>query len=59
MPHLIPSSKLTLPYPLYACDFDPLDSARLLVGGGGGSSKTGVANKIVGTNALMVCKSYR
>lgn len=41
-----PESKITLDYPLYACDFDPQDSNRLFVGGGGGSSRTGVGNKI-------------
>lgn len=46
MAPLIPSAKITLSYPLYACDFDPLDSSRLLVAGGGGASKTGVGNKI-------------
>ncbi|KAL2068379.1 hypothetical protein VTL71DRAFT_16477 [Oculimacula yallundae] len=46
MAPLIPSAKATLSYPLYAVDFDPLDSTRLLVGGGGGASRTGVGNKI-------------
>ncbi|CZR59075.1 uncharacterized protein PAC_08967 [Phialocephala subalpina] len=46
MAPLIPSAKLTLSYPLYACDFDPLDSSRLVVGGGGGAGRTGVGNKI-------------
>lgn len=41
-----PESKIKLDYPLYGCDFDPLDSTRLFVGGGGGASKTGVGNKI-------------
>lgn len=41
-----PESKITLDYPLYACDFDPQDPNRLFVGGGGGSSRTGVGNKI-------------
>ena len=46
----IPEAMLTLNYPLYACDFDPSGSngeARLVVGGGGGSGKNGVGNKIV------------
>lgn len=47
MAPLIPSAKSTLPYPLYACDFDPLDSLRLVVGGGGGAGRSGVGNKIV------------
>ncbi|KAK6607290.1 hypothetical protein H4I95_04939 [Botrytis cinerea] len=46
MAPLIPSAKLTLPYPLYACDFDPVDSTRLVVGGGGGAGRSGVENKI-------------
>ncbi|TVY42960.1 hypothetical protein LSUB1_G001275 [Lachnellula subtilissima] len=46
MAPLIPSAKATLSYPLYACDFDPLDSTRLLVGGGGGAGRSGVGNKI-------------
>ncbi|KAF7904524.1 hypothetical protein EAF00_001858 [Botryotinia globosa] len=46
MAPLIPSAKLTLPYPLYACDFDPIDSSRLVVGGGGGAGRSGVENKI-------------
>lgn len=41
-----PESKIKLDYPLYGCDFDPQDSNRLFVGGGGGASKTGVGNKI-------------
>lgn len=44
-PHF-PESKITLDYPLYGCDFDPQDSNRLFVGGGGGASRTGVGNKI-------------
>lgn len=35
------------PYPLYAADFDPWTNGLLLVGGGGGESKSGVGNKIV------------
>ncbi|TVY84178.1 hypothetical protein LSUE1_G000948 [Lachnellula suecica] len=46
MPSLIPSAKATLSYPLYDCDFDPLDSSRLVVGGGGGAGRSGVGNKI-------------
>ncbi|KAI4131992.1 MAG: hypothetical protein LQ338_000976 [Usnochroma carphineum] len=40
------SAKLTLSYPLYASDFDPQNSNFLLVGGGGGESRTGLGNKI-------------
>ncbi|ESZ93035.1 hypothetical protein SBOR_6556 [Sclerotinia borealis F-4128] len=46
MAPLISSAKSTLSYPLYACDFDPVDSSRLVVGGGGGAGRTGVGNKI-------------
>lgn len=48
MAPLISAAKSTLPYPLYTCDFDPLDSSRLVVGGGGGAGSNGVGNKIVG-----------
>lgn len=47
MAPVIPSAKLTLKYGLYACDFDPLDADRLICGGGGGASRTGVGNAIV------------
>jgi len=46
MPAFIPSAKATLSYPLYACDFDPSDATRLVVGGGGGAGRSGVGNKI-------------
>lgn len=38
--------KTSLPCPLYAADFDPYNRGYLIVGGGGGESKTGVANQI-------------
>lgn len=41
------TAKITLTYPLYAADFDPHNSSYLLVGGGGGESRSGVGNKIV------------
>lgn len=47
MAPLILSAKVTLSYPLCACDFDPVDSTRLVVGGGGGAGRSGVGNKIV------------
>ena len=47
MASTIPSAKLTLSYPLYACDFDPTDSSKLVVGGGGGAGRSGVENRIV------------
>ncbi|KAK5109486.1 hypothetical protein LTR62_006938 [Meristemomyces frigidus] len=39
-------AKATLPYPLFAADFDPYNRGYLVVGGGGGESKTGVPNKL-------------
>lgn len=44
---VLPGAKITLSYPLYACDFDPQDANRLVVGGGGGPGRSGVGNKIV------------
>ncbi|CAM1505251.1 Fc.00g108880.m01.CDS01 [Cosmosporella sp. VM-42] len=41
-----PKASIQLSYPLYAVDFDPEDANRLVVGGGGGASRTGVGNKI-------------
>lgn len=43
----IATAAVTLGYPLYAADFDPYSNGLLLVGGGGGQSKTGVRNEIV------------
>lgn len=43
----VATAKLELGYPLYASDFDPQNKDFLLVGGGGGESRTGVGNKIV------------
>lgn len=43
----IATAKITLAYPLYTADFDPHNSSFLLVGGGGGESRSGVGNKIV------------
>lgn len=43
---------VALDYPIYACEFDPTDSGKLIVGGGGGPSRTGVGNKIVGAPTL-------
>ncbi|KAK2749865.1 Glycine--tRNA ligase 1, mitochondrial [Myotisia sp. PD_48] len=42
----IPSAKLTLSCPLFAADFDPKQNGLLLVGGGGGESRSGVGNSI-------------
>lgn len=43
----MPSTTIALDYPLWACDFDPRDENRLVVGGGGGPGRHGVSNKIV------------
>jgi hypothetical protein len=40
-------AKTTLPYPIFVADFDPYNRGYLVVGGGGGESKTGVPNQIV------------
>ncbi|KAK1066862.1 hypothetical protein LTR74_006912 [Friedmanniomyces endolithicus] len=39
-------AKTTLSYPLFAAEFDPYNRGYLVVGGGGGESKTGVPNQI-------------
>lgn len=36
-----------LDYPLFDADFDPYDRGYLVVAGGGGEGRSGVANKIV------------
>jgi hypothetical protein len=41
-----PWAAVELDYPIYACEFDPVDAGRLVVGGGGGPTRTGVGNKI-------------
>jgi hypothetical protein len=57
MAPLISCAKVTLSYPLYACDFDPLDSSRLVVGGGGGAGRSGVGNKIVSSLMPTTCNN--
>ncbi|KAI1861362.1 uncharacterized protein JN550_010892 [Neoarthrinium moseri] len=42
----LPNAKITLSYPLWACDFDPHDANQLVVGGGGGAGRHGVGNKM-------------
>lgn len=42
----IRSSKITVPCPLFAADFDPRNNGYLVVGGGGGEGRSGVGNKI-------------
>ncbi|KXL50186.1 hypothetical protein M433DRAFT_156744 [Acidomyces richmondensis BFW] len=39
-------AKLSLTYPIFAADFDPYGRGYLMVGGGGGESKTGVKNHL-------------
>ena len=46
-------SKATLSYPLYAAEFDPYNRGYLVVGGGGGPSRSGVGNKLVRTITLI------
>ncbi|RFU73405.1 aldehyde dehydrogenase [Trichoderma arundinaceum] len=41
-----PQANIALGYPLYAVGFDPENANRLVVGGGGGAGRSGVANKI-------------
>ncbi|KAF2093923.1 hypothetical protein NA57DRAFT_47290 [Rhizodiscina lignyota] len=41
MPQPVSFAKTTLSYPIYAADFDPYGRGYLVVGGGGGESKTG------------------
>ena len=43
----IATATITLKYPPYAADFDPHTNGLLLVGGGGGETRSGVGNKIV------------
>ena len=43
----IANAQIALTYPLYAADFDPNSNGLLLVGGGGGPSRSGVGNKFV------------
>ncbi|KAL8814069.1 MAG: hypothetical protein Q9223_006683 [Gallowayella weberi] len=42
----VATAGLDLKYPLWASDFDPLNNNFLIVGGGGGESRTGLGNKI-------------
>ncbi|KAK7717336.1 hypothetical protein SLS64_002826 [Diaporthe eres] len=51
-----PESIIDVGYPLYGCDFDPQDSNRLFVGGGGGATKSGVGNKITLLDASSLDK---
>ena len=57
------TAELELSYPIYAADFDPYNNGFLVVGGGGGESKSGVKNKIVSAsnarNATMLTVGRR
>ena len=46
-------ANITLPYPIFAADFDPYDRGYLVVGGGGGEGKSGVPNQIVCTGTQL------
>lgn len=46
-------AKKTLPFPIYAADWDPLNRGYLVVAGGGGESSSGVLNKIVGAGVYF------
>lgn len=43
-------AKHTLPYPVYAADWDPYNRGYLIVGGGGGENRSGIPNQIVRVN---------
>jgi len=45
-------AKTSTTYPLFAAEFDPYNRGYLVVGGGGGESKTGVPNQIVSVMCL-------
>jgi hypothetical protein len=59
MAPLISSAKATLSYPVCACAFDPLDSSRLVVGGGGGAGRSGVGNRIVSRGCISQPESFQ
>lgn len=40
-------AKHTLPYPVYAAEWDPYNRGYLVVGGGGGENRSGIPNQIV------------
>jgi hypothetical protein len=54
----LPSAKITLSCPLWACDFDPHDANQLVVGGGGGAGRHGVGNKIVRVIILALLSPF-
>lgn len=50
-------AKYTLPYPVYAAEFDPYNRGYLIVGGGGGEGRSGVPNQIVRLSSDGSCVS--
>lgn len=48
-------AKATLPFPIYAVDFDPYNRGYLVVGGGGGEGRSGVPNQIVSAGLPTYC----
>lgn len=44
-------AKTTLPFPIFAADFDPFNRGYLVVGGGGGEGRSGVPNQIVSNDS--------
>ena len=40
-------AKTTLPFPIFAAEFDPYNRGYLVVAGGGGEGRSGVPNQIV------------
>lgn len=48
----------TLPYPIFAVDFDPYNRGYLVVGGGGGEGRSGVPNQIVRQTAPTTLQPY-
>ena len=53
----IATATVRLDYPPWAADFDPYSNGLLLVGGGGGETRSGVKNKIVKIQD-HVCSNY-
>lgn len=47
MASLFPEARIEVDYPLYSVDYDPEDASRIVIGGGGGAGRSGVANKMV------------
>jgi hypothetical protein len=49
-------AKATLPFPVFAAEFDPYNRGYLVVGGGGGETRSGVPNQIVSRAAVESCE---